>query len=143
VSCGALGLTACAGLEPASPLQITMDVRDAQASPSDPALMTVTVINHTSTRVVWGTGSSSCTLGGAVRVGGTWLPILAERICTEDMAEQGLDPGKARTEAFSWFGAVRRNGRTEFLPAGTYEARGEAGSVGVSRAVTITIVGAA
>jgi hypothetical protein len=143
ICCGALALPACSELGPPGPLQLTVVVAGAQASPSAPLVMTVTATNNTTARISWGLGSSSCTLGGAVRVSGDWVPILGERICTTDTTEQALDPGATRSEAFLWYGQVRRNGRTESLAPGTYQVRGEAGSMGASRAVTITVVGAA
>ncbi len=143
-SVGAMaGVLACADLGPSGPLQVTLAVGGAQASRSDPVLITVIATNNTTARVSWGVGSSSCTLGAAVRVNGTWVPVLGERVCTGDMAEHALDPGNTRTEAFSWSGQVRRNGRTESLPPGTYQIRGEAGSRGTSGTVTITVSGAA
>jgi hypothetical protein len=140
---GVLALASCAELEPPGPLLVTLAVVGAQASPSDPAVITVTAANNTTTRISWGAGSSSCTLAAAVRVNGVWLPILGERICTTDTTEHALDAGKTRTEAFGWYGHVRRNGQTELLAPGTYLIRGQAGTMGASRAVTITVGGAA
>ena len=140
---GVLALAACADLGPPGPLQVTLAVVGAQASPSDPVVMTVIATNNTTARISWGAGSSSCALGAAVRVNGTWVPILGERLCTTDTTEHALDPGETRTEAFLWWGLVRRNGQTESLPPGTYPIRGQAGSMGASRTVTITVSGAA
>jgi hypothetical protein len=140
---GVVALAGCAELGPPGSLQVTLAVTGAHASPSDPAVITVTAVNNTTTRMSWGTGSSSCTLTAAVRVAGAWVPILGERVCTTDTTEHALDAGQTRTEAFGWHGHVRRNGQTELLAPGTYLIRGQAGTMGASRTVTITVAGAA
>jgi len=76
-------------------------------------------------------------------VAGAWLPVLGERVCTTDTAPHTLEPGETRTEAFGWYGTIRRNGSTDPLPPGQYQVRGEAGSMGASRVVAIIVRGAA
>lgn len=132
--CAILGLDG--GLEVA----ITLDV--PEVSPSAPARMSVTARNTSSSRITWGQGSGGCQLTVAAQINGTWVSIDNQRGCTKDLTEQGLDPGKARTEVFSWDGHVVRAGQTEQLPPGTYPVRGEAGDKGESPSVLVTIHGA-
>ena len=135
-----LMLVACADLGPTGPLEVTLAVEGVEVSPSSSVVMTVTATNNTTGRIVWGTGSSSCTLGVAVRVDGTWVPMLAGRLCTTSITEHALEPGQTRTELFLWSGRIRRNDESESLPAGTYCVRAEAGAMGASEAVAIIVI---
>jgi hypothetical protein len=84
-------------------------------------------------------GSSSCQLG---------LVVLLDRVqhsidfraCTEDLVEQGLDPGAQRFETFVWDGQIFSNGQRAPLPAGRYRVFGVAGDQGASASLEVTIV---
>lgn len=119
---------------------LTILPHDGTASSSEPAELTVTAVNRGDSRVVWGKGSSSCQLSAVVRVGRRDLEAVTPRVCTDDLAEQGLDPGESRAETLEWGGAVVLDGRVEVLLSGLYEVRGAAGSEAVSDPVEIRVV---
>ena len=111
----------------------------AIVSPSDPGVFNVTAENRGDDRVVWGMGSSSCQLGLIVQdVDGEWRSI-DFRGCTDDLVEQGLDPGESRTESFEWGGTIVVNGQDQTLPSGQYRVRGVAGSE-ESESLVVTVV---
>ena len=105
--------------------------------------MTVTAVNNTPGRVVWGSGHGLCELGGAVSVNGVWEPLLQNRLCLVAEAEYALEPGEQRTELWLWYGDVLRAGQAVPLPPGNYRVRAEAGAMGWSQQVTISVSGAA
>jgi hypothetical protein len=72
-------------------------------------------------------------------VEGATLRAIADRVCTSDMAEQGLDPGESRTEVLSWPGWVLEDGELVLLPSGACSVRGAAGSEAFSRAGQVTV----
>jgi hypothetical protein len=113
----------------------------AATAPADPMTLTITAINTGAGRVVWGRGSSSCQLGAVVAVTPyVWRSAGDLRVCTDDLVEQGLDPGAARTEQILWDGQVWRDGANAYLPAGNYELRAATGERGRSRPVRVTVL---
>ena len=144
ISFGCLSaIAACADFGPVGPLRVTITVDVPEVSPSAPARMSVTSTNTTSSRIVWGHGSSSCQLDAAAQLNGTWVLIVPLRACTNDAVEHGLEPGEVRTELLYWDGRVLRGEQSEQLPPGRYRVRGQAGDMGASAATLITIQGAA
>lgn len=119
---------------------LTILSQGGTASASSSVELTVTAVNRGDTRVVWGKGSSSCQLSAVVRLGLRDVEAAIPRGCTDDLAEQGLDPGESRTETFEWQGSVDLGPRFEPLPPGLYQVRGAAGSEWVSDAVEIRVV---
>jgi hypothetical protein len=130
-----LGLLACGSLGPAGPLEVTVS-RSMEVDPRSSDVL-VTVRNPTRFRIVWGRGSSSCQLSADVYADGAWVPLRSRRICTMDLADQGLDPGGSRGEVLVWDGLVVRGGVRETLPAGQYLVRGRAGDHGTSAPLTV------
>jgi|GEM_PF-5137120 len=107
--------------------EITIMADENVVSPEEHVRLTVTVTNTSSTRFVWGHGSSGCQLGVVVRVADTDLIALGDRVCTDDVVEQGLDPGESRSETWLWDGTVVENELLEYLPPGDYDLYGAAG----------------
>lgn len=93
----------------------------------DPCTLTVTVENSGNIRGLWGTGSSSCQLGAQVRLGHSDFPMVIDRVCSDDLAEQGLDAGAWRTERWIWDGRIFIGTSMKRLPAGIYRVFGAAG----------------
>lgn len=110
------------------------------ATPESPVAIEVTATNVGTERVVWGRGSSSCQLSLVVVVSGAFREAIAERGCTDDLAQQGLDPGESRSEVLPWAGRVREDGEIVLLPPGTYSLRGAAGTVAYSPAGSVTVM---
>lgn len=106
-------------------LEIAADLR--VVSGSRPIQVTVTAVNESRERVVWGQGSSSCQLELWVEMEGAEYRGDAGRICTADYGDQGLEPGGVRREVFEWAGEVLRGGAVERLEPGVYRLRGGAG----------------
>ena len=86
-----------------------------------------------------GFGSSSCRLFAVVRVEGGDLPVVPDRICTDDYGPQDLAAGESRVESFLWHGSVYRDDGTEQLEPGTYRVHGKAGPFVGHAFVTIEI----
>ncbi len=96
-------------------------------SPDEPGEFRADIENTGDTRVVWGTGSSSCQLDLFVIASGRHHRI-DSRVCTADLVEQGLGPGEHRTELFEWDGRIPDGGNAwVVLPEGTYAVYASAG----------------
>jgi hypothetical protein len=125
-----VGCEKCTNLEPAEndDLMITISASDSVTSSSDPVDITVMAENIGEARVVWGHGSSSCQLEAFVAIeDGNFYLAVSSRICTDDVIEQGLDPGESRSESWSWDGQIIEDGGIKALPPGEYEVHGAAG----------------
>lgn len=131
-------LWACGG-----PLEVTLVGVNLDGvpvvSPANPGEFTVTVQNTSAERITWGMGSSSCQLS---------LIVIADnvrhradfRACTDDLGEQGLNPGETRVEVFSWGGHVPDiEGQPFLLPDGRYRVVGAAGTRAESRALWVRV----
>ncbi len=119
---------------------IAVDVEGAVViRPGVEAEFEVTATNRTDQRVVWGMGSSSCQLGLAVLVSGQVRDI-DFRACTDDLVEQGLNPGEARVESFLWGGQVSLDGTLSMLSPGLYRVFGIAGDEGQSAGLRVRIL---
>ena len=113
---------------------------DTLTRPTEYPGLAVTVENLGDTRAVWGPGSSSCQLGAVVRIGRAELQAPGSRACTDDLVEQGIDPGETRTETWRWDGwIVDEDGVRTELPPGRYQVAGAAGPWTGHATVTITI----
>ncbi len=121
-------------------LDVTIAATENVISLTEHVGLTVQVKNTGSSRIVWGNGSSSCQLGAEVRVGGTYLVAPGNRDCTDDLAEQGLDPGKSRSETWIWDGRVLGDDGLESLPAGEYDVYGTAGLRRSGEPVVIRVI---
>lgn len=109
-------------------------------SVTSPLEFEITATNVSSERVVWGLGSSSCQFGLYVEGDEIERQNIAFRACTEDLAEQGLNPGQSRTEVIEWDGQISVSGLMSPLPAGLYQVIATAGSEYESEPLVITIV---
>ncbi|NIM48814.1 MAG: hypothetical protein GTO22_06070 [Gemmatimonadales bacterium] len=135
-----IGPTGCSDPFGADGLGLTISVSDTEVQPGVPVIITVTAMNLGDS-VVWGQGSSSCQLGAVVRVGLDEHRIDL-RVCTDDLAPQGLGPGESRTEEWPWAGEMRVDDTIETLQPGEYEIRGIAGELSRSGPRTVLVVGA-
>jgi hypothetical protein len=115
-------------------------VGDVLVSQSDPATFEVTAVNQTNERVVWGMGSSSCQLSLLLQLTLVERRLINHRGCTDDLVEQGLDPGESRTEAFTWDGTVLSGGSLVALQPGRYHVIGVAGEKYASALLAVTVV---
>ncbi len=122
---GESGVPAVQAAESGVRVEIAADL--TVVSGSRPIQVTVTAVNTSDERVIWGQGSSSCQLVLWVEVDGAEYRGDAARICTADYGDQGLEPGGVRREVFSWAGEVARGGSVERLEPGLYRLRGGAG----------------
>ncbi len=120
---------------------VAVDVTgDLLVSPDNPATFRVSAVNRSRQRVVWGMGSSSCQLGLVVHVSANERHRIDHRACTADLVEQGLDPGRSRTEAFTWGGEVLEGNEMRVLDPGRYGVVGVAGDKGESGSITVTVI---
>jgi hypothetical protein len=107
---------------------VTVDVDGSVVvSPMEQEGFNVTAQNLGDERVVWGAGSSSCQLGLEVIHGNGERHDINFRDCTDDLVEQGLDPGESLTETFVWGGTILLDGDWQTLPSGDYRLIGRAG----------------
>lgn len=132
VGCG----TACVAIFGAEDLELTLDVSSTTVRPDAPITVTVTATNTSDEPIVWGQGSSSCQLDAVVAVG-TDLFRIDIRVCTEDLAPQGLDPGETRVEEWSWNGEILVQGTLDTLPPGDYRIWATAGTLARSNFKTV------
>lgn len=136
------GMTAVTGLvlvigcgDPLAVTVVALDVvGSVTVSPNEEAEFHVTAVNRGDERVVWGSGSSSCQLGLVVLDADGGRHNIDFRACTDDLAEQGLDPGESRSETFLWGGTILVQQPPwsslpplQALPAGQYRLVGMAG----------------
>lgn len=115
-------------------------VGDVIVSPDEPATFRVTAVNRSNHRIVWGMGSSSCQLGLVVHIGVAQRQSIDHRACTDDLVEQGLDPGETRIEQFIWGGEVYVDGVPTMLDPGEYRVTAVAGTMGNSDPLLVTVV---
>jgi len=133
VAGGLVPIIACG--DPLAVTVVTLDVDGSVAvSPHEQEAFHVTAVNHGDERVVWGSGSSSCQLGLVVLDTDGRRHNIDLRDCTDDLVEQGLDPGESRTETFVWGGMIMVDQQPwsslpplQALPAGQYRLVGTAG----------------
>ena len=112
---------------------------DSTVSPSNPGEYVVAVENNGDERITWGIGSSSCQLSLFV-IADNVRHRIDWRVCTEDLIEQGLDPGESRSETFQWDGHVPDiEGQPFLLPEGRYQVIGTAGSEGESEPLSVRV----
>jgi hypothetical protein len=113
------------------PLSVTVFTLDVDGSvvisPTEQEEFHVTAVNRSDERVVWGSGSSSCQLGLVVVDATGQRHNIDFRVCTEDLVEQGLDPGESRVETFLWGGTIVVDQEMQTLPSGQYRVIGVAG----------------
>jgi hypothetical protein len=121
-------------------LNVTIEASENVLSLTEHVGLTVSVKNDGPSRVVWGNGSSSCQLGVVVRIGEINLIAPGDRDCTDDLSEQGLDPGKSRSETWIWDGRVLGDDGLESLPAGEYDVYGTAGLRRSGEPVVIRVI---
>jgi hypothetical protein len=134
----ALGGSGCALFDEDPPILLTVTASFAPGGL--PATLTATAVNRSEARVVWGRGSSSCQLDVVVALSrAVWRRAVIPRICTDDLAEQSLDPGASRTEQLVWNGVVRDGESFESLGPGRYELRATAGSEALSPPVAVQV----
>ena len=122
-------------------LRIDIDASENTLTrPTEYPGIAVTVENLGDARATWGPGSSSCQLRAAVVVAGIEFRTPEIRGCTADLAEQGVDPGETRIEAWVWDGTIfDKEGNRVQLPPGSYKLAGAAGPWVGDASVTITI----
>lgn len=101
-------------------------------------IVTVTAENQTESVIVYGHGSSSCSLHSVVNVNGQDYWMSADRVCTTDSVQHELGPGESKTERWNWYGNAFIEGQHHPLPAGTYSIKGVAGKF-IGQAVTIEV----
>ena len=134
----AMGLAGCGnGFGPDA---LHLEIQPAAAAfPHDgPFTFGITARNDGDEPITWGQGSSSCQLEAFVRVDGQDYRF-ASRVCTSDLAPQGLEPGASRTERLLFEGQYFDGTTPVPLPPGEYEFRGAAGDVARSRHVKVEI----
>ncbi|NIM52847.1 MAG: hypothetical protein GTN62_15345 [Gemmatimonadales bacterium] len=119
-------------------LEVTLWFSHTEVGPHAPVIVTVTATNLGDS-VVWGQGSSSCQLGAIVQVGSEEHRIDL-RICTADLAPQGLGPNESRTEEWIWTGEVLVGNSVVTLTAGEYQVQALAGEVKRSDPRTIRVL---
>ncbi len=95
-------------------------------STTNPVTLNVIAQNQGEGRVVWGRGSSSCQLGAIIQTEKETYRVDL-RLCTDDLAEQGLEPGERRNESWLWDGQIFRNNQSEHLAPGRHKIYGTAG----------------
>jgi len=123
-------------------LAVKVEIDQPVATPSQPAVIAVTVTNVGRTRATWGPGSSTCQLFLAVRVDGEDLPLPGGgRVCTMDLRTYVLHPGDSRTEVLAWDGTVPRgdSGERTTLEPGVYEVRGLAQPTARSAPILVAV----
>ena len=89
---------------------------------------------------MWGRGSSSCQLTLAVLTPVGQRYTADVRACTEDLVEQGLDPGASRTETFEWGGEAYQDGEMIYLTPNTYRLIANAGQKGESQPLELQLI---
>lgn len=135
---GLLLVLACG--DPLAVTVVTLDVDGSvSVAPNELEEFRVTAVNNGRERVVWGTGSSSCQLGLVVFDGDGERHGIDFRACTEDLVEQGLDPGESRTEAFLWGGRIIVGQEMLILPPDDYDVVGIAGDRAQSKPLLVTV----
>ena len=123
---GLILVLACA--DPLAVSVFTLDVDgSAVVSPMEQAAFRVTAVNRGDSRIVWGSGSSSCQLGLVVLDADGQRHNIDFRDCTSDLVEQGLDPDASRSETFLWGGWIVVDQEIQTLPSGEYRVIGVAG----------------
>jgi len=122
-------------------LVLAIAASEPSVAPTEFARIDVSGVNAGKRRVVWGRGSSSCQFSAIARVDGKFYHALDERACTDDLAEQGLDPGRSRAESWTWNGLILKNGGWEQLPAGVYTLYAAAGDHTSRHPVTVRVFG--
>jgi hypothetical protein len=136
----AIGMPAVACDDDEVRLEVTAVADKSTTSAANPVEVTVVATNAGDERVVWGVGSSGCQLSLRVRLDGMNVLAVEDRGCTDDVVEQGLDPGQTRSEVIPWIGLVDDGDQTILLDPGTYEVRGAAGDVAFSQPGEISVV---
>ena len=117
---------------------LTISFTYSVVTPDELVTVTLTAMNLGDS-VVWGSGSSSCQLEAFVRIGIDDRRLTGQRLCTDDMATQGLGPGESLMEHWQWGGEVLIGDRVDTLPEGTYQIVAAAGSAGRSEPRTIRV----
>lgn len=140
IGLAALGTAGCALFDEDPAILLTVTVGGGPNPTAPEPTLTVTALNRSDARVVWGQGSSSCQLDAVVALSRTvWKRAVISRGCTDDLVEQGLDPGASRTEQLVWLGEVLGDGVPEYVPRGHYDVRATAGTVALSKAVSVEV----
>lgn len=119
-------------------LIVTISTNHEVFSDGDTITVTVTAENQTESLIVYGLGSSNCTLHSVVSVDGQDYWMSSDRICTTDNVPHELGPGESRTESWNWYGNALIEGQHDPLPVGTYSIKGVAGKF-IGQAVTIEV----
>jgi len=109
-------------------LIVTISSPDSIISHDGFVSLRVEARNEGANYLIWGHGSSSCQLGAIVEYNGLQYSVSEFRVCTEDLAEQGLAPGESRVETWLWDGQILSPNGPSRLPAGRYRLFGNAGS---------------
>lgn len=133
------GMSGCSDAFGGDGLILTITVSATEVRLGAPVTIRVTALNLGDS-VVWGRGSSSCQLGAVTQVGADERRI-DFRACTEDLAPQGLGPGKSRSESWTWNAEVFTGNVVDTLPPGAYQIWAVAGDAARSRPRAITVVG--
>ena len=134
----AIGLTACGNPLEVGLLPMVVE-GDRTVSPNNPGEFEVAIQNNGNERIIWGMGSSSCQLSLFV-IADDIRHLVDDRACTEDLVEQGLDPGDRRTETFQWDGHIPDiEGQPFLLPDGEYELVGTAGTEAESEPFSVRV----
>ncbi len=134
-------LAAC-GAHPLDVSVIALDVvGPITVSVGSPVDFQVTAVNNGSQRISWGRGSSSCQFALFVRGDELDRHSITFKACTDDIVDQGLDPGEARTEVIRWDGQISVSGLMAPLSPGQYRVYAMAGNDYQSPAIPVTVVG--
>lgn len=121
-------------------LEIGVSASSDTLAPESPIELTVKAFNSGEKPILLGIGSSSCWMSAVVRIDGVDLPIVDDRICTQDVAGQELAAGASRVESFSWSGTVIGDTGFEQLEPGTYRVYGKAGEFLSESFITIEVI---
>ena len=119
-------------------LIVTISTDQEVFAAGDTITVTVTAENRTESLIVYGQGSSSCSLHSVVNVEGQDYWMSTDRVCTTDFVPHELGPGESKTERWNWYGNAFIEGQHHPLPAGTYSIKGVAGKF-IGQAVTIEL----